>query len=835
MVALPTHPDEEVAMSSMTDRAASPDTDVGASTGSWVLAYDSFDPEREGLREALCTLGNGYFATRGAAPEAAADSVHYPGTYVAGCYDRLVTHVAGRMVDNEDLVNMPNWLPLTFRIGDGDWFDVRRLDLLAYRQELDLRRGVLTRTVRCRDRADRVTRVTQRRFVDMAQRHVAVLELTVEAENWSGPVEVRAALDGTVTNAGVARYRGLRGDHLVPVERDDLGNGRIYLEMQTRQSRILVAQAARTRTAVGGRPVPAQPSDVEAPDYVAHQYLADLSLGEALTVEKVVALHTSRDPAISEPGHAARTAVEDAAGFAELLQPHVLAWDWLWRRCDLPLAGHPEAELALRLHIFHVLQTVSTNTLGLDCGVPARGLTGEAYRGHVFWDQAFVFPMLNLRMPILTRSILDYRFRRLPPARRAARRDGHSGAMYPWQSGSDGREETQTLHLNPRSGRWMPDHSHLQRHVDIAVAHNAWSYYQVTGDVDFLRFRGAPMIIEVARFLAGLATYNRGLDRYEITGVMGPDEYHDGYPEAEPPGVDNNAYTNVMTVWVVSRALEILAMLPDHHAEELRNLFGVTPAELEHWDEVSRRMHVGFHDGSHGERIISQFDGYADLEELDWAGYHERYGDVQRLDRILEAEGDSTNRYKLSKQADVLMIFYLLSPTEVSEIFRRLGYPFDPDKDLRANVEYYMARTSHGSTLSRVVHAWVLARLDRQRSWQLFQQALRSDIADIQGGTTHEGVHLGAMAGTVDLVQRCYGGVAAHGDVMWLDPALPEELPSLTFQVHYRGHRVEVDVFHDHLHVDVLPALAPPIRVGFGGEVVELTGGDAKEWPLPSV
>jgi alpha,alpha-trehalase len=794
----------------------------------WVLDYEGFDPDREGLREALCTLGNGYFATRGAAPEASADTVHYPGTYVAGCYDRLVTEVAGRSVENEALVNAPNWLPLTFRIGDGDWFDVRRLELLGYRQTLDLRRGVLTRVVRSRDPAGRVTRVTQQRFVDMSQPHVAALETTLVAENWSAQIEVRSALDGTVTNSGVARYRGLRGDHLVPMEQGDLGGGGIYLQVRTQQSRICVAEAARTRVTLDARPVSERPSVVERPGFVAGSWRVEVTQGETLTVQKVVAVHTSRDAAISEAGLAARTAVDEVAGFAELLGPHELAWDLLWGRFDLPLAGQREAELALRLHIFHLLQTVSTNTIGHDCGVPARGLHGEAYRGHVFWDELFIFPLLNLRLPVLTRSMLDYRYRRLAPARRAASREGRAGAMFPWQSGSDGREETQTLHLNPRSGRWLPDNSRLQRHIDIAVAHNAWSYYQVTGDVEFLRFRGAPMIIEIARFLAGLATYNDQLDRYEITGVMGPDEYHDGYPGADEPGLDNNAYTNVMTVWVVCRALEILDLLPEHHARELWDQHGLTTHELDRWNDVSRKMRVCFHD----DGVISQFEGYDRLEELDWLDYQERYGDIQRLDRILEAEGDSTNRYKLSKQADLLMIFYLLPAAEIREIFHRLGYPFDPDTDPRANVEYYLARTSHGSTLSWVVHSWVLARLDRRRSWELFRQALRSDIDDIQGGTTHEGIHLGAMAGTVDLIQRCYGGVDARGGVLWLDPALPDELPTLRFLLHYRGHRVDVVIARDRLQVAVLPALAPPIRVGFDGEVVELAGGASKEWPL---
>jgi trehalose/maltose hydrolase-like predicted phosphorylase len=796
-------------------------------TGNWVLAYEGFDPDAEPLREALCALGNGYFATRGAAPEATADEVHYPGTYVAGCYNRLVTEIAGRSVDNEDIVNVPNWLPLSYRI-DSDWFDVRRLDLLDYRQELDLRQGVLSRVVRSRDPAGRVTRVSQRRLVDMAQPHLAALETTIVAENWSGPIELRSALDGTVTNAGVARYRGLRGDHLVPVEQGDLGGGRIYLQVQTRQSRTFIAEAARTQVMVGGRPVPDDPSASERPGFVAHDVRVELGLGETLTVDKVVALHTSRDQAISETGLAARTAIDGVGGFAELLGPHVLAWDQLWGRFDLPLAGQREAELALRLHIFHLLQVVSPNTIGLDCGVPARGLNGEAYRGHIFWDELFVFPLLNLRLPVLTRSMLDYRFRRMTPARRAARDEGHRGARFPWQSASDGREETQTWHLNPRSGRWLPDNSRLQRHVDIAVAHNVWSYYQVTGDVEFLRFRGAPMLIEVARYLADLAMYDDALDRYEIKRVMGPDEYHDSYPGAAVPGLDNNAYTNVMTVWVASRALEIIDLLPRHHVRELWDQLRLSTEELEHWEDVSRKMRVCFHD----DGVISQFEGYDRLEELDWLDYQERYGNIQRLDRILEAEGDSANRYKLSKQADVLMIFYLLPAAEIQELFHRLGYPFDPDKDVRANVEYYLARTAHGSTLSWVVHSWVLARLDRRRSWELFLQALRSDIDDIQGGTTHEGIHLGAMAGTVDLIQRCYGGVHTRGDVMWFDPALPDELPSLRFRLHYRGHRLDVVIARDSLTVVVLHALAPPIRVGFDGEVVELGGGESKQWLL---
>jgi alpha,alpha-trehalase len=399
--------------------------------------------------------------------------------------------------------------------------------------------------------------------------------------------------------------------------------------------------------------------------------------------------------------------------------------------------------------------------------------------------------------------------------------------MYPWQSGSSGREESQTIHLNPRSRRWVPDNSSLQRHINSAVAYNLWQYYQVTQDTEFLHFRGAEMLVEIARFWASIASYNAGLDRYEIHGVMGPDEYHDGYPDVEQPGLSNSAYTNVMAVWVLCRALEVLELLPAERRQALRENLRLGDEEIDLWGEISRKMKVVFHE----DGIISQFEGYDRLREFDWEGYRQKYGDVQRLDRILEAEGDSPNRYKASKQADVLMLFYLLSADELRELFERLGYPFEYET-IPKNVSYYVQRTSHGSTLSRVVHSWVLARSDRARSWSLFKQALESDIADIQNGTTPEGIHLGAMAGTADVVQRGYTGIEVRGDALWLNPRLPDDLGVLFMRLRYRKHWLEVEIAGDRLKVSTTGEAPEPMSLGVIGEVYELQPGDSREFRL---
>ena len=809
--------------------ATMPGHDGSIPVRDWMLRYDGYAPGEEGLREALCTTGNGYFATRGAAPESAADETHYPGTYVAGCYNELSTEIAGGAVADESLVNVPNWLPVTYAAENGPWLDLSGQEVLGHQVELDLRRGVLTRALRSRDDQGRVTRATCRRFAHMGAAHLAALELTIVPENWSGHLRVRSELDGTVQNTGVPRYRGLSSRHLVPIETRSLDTAAVLLVVETSQSRIRIAEAARTRLFRNGALVAGQPGVISGEGRIGHEMAIEVAQQDAVTVEKTVAIATSRDHAISDAAMAAVGWLEAADSFDDMLRQHVLAWAHLWARFRIELKGSQAGQVlpVLRLHIFHLLQTVSPNSIDRDVGVPARGLHGEAYRGHVFWDDLFVFPVLNLRIPELSRSLNAYRYRRLPAARRAAIEAGHVGAMYPWQSGSDGREQSALLHLNPKSGRWLPDATYRQRHVGIAIAYAAWQYYQATGDREFLALQGAEMILEIARFFASSAAYDRRRDRYVIRGVVGPDEFHTGYPESPGAGIDNNAYTNVMATWLLLRAAQVLDLLPDYRRTELTEKLHVTAPERQRWEHISRRMFVPFQSGG----IISQFEGYEELKELDWEDYHARYGDISRLDRILEAENDSPNRYKVSKQADVLMLFYLLSADELAELFDHLGYAWDPG-GIPETVDYYVARTSNGSTLSAVVHAWVLARASRERALERFVEALRSDIADVQGGTTAEGIHLAAMAGTVDLVQRCFAGVELRDDVLWLNPFWPKSLGRLELSVFYRDHAIALSIADHTVRVSSGPGSFPPVRVGCRGQLRDLTPGQMLEFKL---
>ncbi len=631
----------------------------------WMLVYEGFDPAHEGHREALTTLGNGYMATRGATPEHRGGEIHYPGSYLAGVYNRLASVVQGQRTVDEHMVNIPDWLHLDLRIGDGAWWSEGGLVLRRERRTLDLKRALLTREALLEDDAGRRLQLVQRRIVSMAEPHLAVLETVLTADGWSGSISIRSGCDTDVTNSNVPEDAQLASRHLTSVEvtENDAGRGAVVLSVyvQTSQSRIGIALALRTE--VSG---PANRVFEPLGGLYAHRFEVPAADGTPVTVTKTVGIASSRDHAVASPLLGAEAVLARSNGFDRLLAEHERAWSLLLSPFIIESDAPSQAQLILNLHVFHLLQTLTTHTAELDAGVPARGLHGEGYRGHVFWDELFVLPVLNSRLPSLARELIDYRWRRLGSARDAARAAGLKGALFPWQSGSDGTEQTPKLLYNKLSGHWMPDYSHLQRHVGLAVAYNAWQYFEATQDRGWLTQHGAELIVDVARLFASMADYDAADDRFHLRGVMGPDEYHTGTPGNPGSGLDDNAYTNIMAAWVFDQAEWIMRSVQGFDMEDLRARLDITAGEIAAWARLSRRMFVPFH----GDGIISQFAGYGALRELDWKHYRRSYRNIERLDLILEAEGDSTNRYRLAKQADVLMLLYVLGEDQLAGVPR---------------------------------------------------------------------------------------------------------------------------------------------------------------------
>lgn len=755
----------------------------------WKLAYTDYDPVSERSREALMTVGNGYFGTRGAIEELDANQVNYPGTYMAGLYNRMESMVEDRVVVNEDFVNVPNWLLMTFRIEDERWFNPNKTEILDIERCLDFRNGLLTRKMTVEDEEGRKTLIESRRLASMADRHLASVEYMVRPLNYSGKITLRSGLNANLINEGVKRYRQLNQDHLDQV--DQGADGALsWVLAETKQSAVKIAQSALLKIMHNDRVVKPSLSSKQVKGRVDTSFSLDMEEGDSLKVEKLVCICNSLDGSHPDPLEYVKERAGKLPSFSSMLDESSGAWERIWAKADMDVEGDRLTQKLLRLHIYHLVVTTSPHNKQIDFGIPARGLHGEAYRGHIFWDELYVMPFFCLHFPAVARSVLMYRYRRLDAARDYAREHGYKGAMFPWQSGSDGSEETQVVHLNPVSGEWGDDYSSLQRHISIAVAYNIWTYFNITRDNKFIENHGAEMFLEICRFWASKTAYNEKTGRYEIHKVMGPDEFHEKIPGAEEGGLKDNAYTNIMVVWLFYRAFDILESMEKSRRDAVLAKTGLEEDEINKWHDEVLKMNLVISD----EGIIAQFDGYFELEELDWDAYREKYGNIHRLDRLLKAEGKSPDSYKLSKQPDTLMCFYNIGKDTVSEIIDKLGYEV-PDDYFKKNYDYYLRRCTHGSTLSRVVHASLAAQISGDSSgWEMYSEALKSDYTDIQGGTTAEGIHTGVMGGTVVMAMTIYGGLSVRGGIIHLDPALPGHWRRLSYGFEHRGKSYRMEV-----------------------------------------
>jgi len=773
----------------------------------WSLTYRDYHPGKEKTREALLAVGNGYFGTRGAMEETEAGPSNYPGTYMAGVYNRLISKVGDRDIENEDFVNVINWLPVNFKIEDDDWLDINKVEILDIKRVLHFDSGVLYRKLVVRDVKGRETRIESRRMASMEDPHLAALEYSVTPLNYSGKITVRSGLHGDHINAGVERYNTLNQKHIVPVLLGSEENEQ-FLVVRTTQSHTVIAAAARINVFEGDDRIYVHINKNHTAGRSRIEFSHKVTQGSTLKINKMVALYNNLDKA-TDPEEEAIAACKKYKTFDQLLEQSVPKWESIWDEIDIRIVGDRLAQKLLRLHWYHLLVTTSRMNVKIDAGIPARGLHGEAYRGHIFWDELFILPLYNIHFPEVTRSILMYRYRRLEEARKYAAEYGYDGAMFPWQSGSNGREETQTLHLNPLSGEWGPDHSSLQRHVSLAIAYNIWQYFHTTGDLTFMEDYGAELLFEICRFWASKSKLNRVTGRYEIIKVMGPDEFHEKYTDSEEGGLKDNAYTNLMVAWLMERAIELLEKMPTENQHALLERLHLAEGEIDRWNDIASRINLVISQ----EGIIAQYDGYFDLKELDFAAYRKKYGNIYRMDRLLKAEGLSPDEFKVAKQADTLMTFYNLNDKEVNRIIDRLGYKL-PEDYLMKNLNYYLARTSHGSTLSRVVHAR-LANItgDQKLSWELYLDALTSDYNDIQGGTTSEGIHAGVMAGTIWVALASFAGLDLHGDIPCFNPRLPGHWRKISFSFFFRGHEYECEITHESIRIEADNAEAVKICV----------------------
>ena len=743
----------------------------------WVLAAEGFDPLREAIYESRFSISNGLLGLRAGRPVSRGERWVVPQrAYVAGVFD-----IPGPENPIPALVPAPGWQQIRIMVPGGPLVH-HPAEAISHRTTLDMKQGVLLTGCRLVDHPTIAVRVKTLDLVSLSERGIAIQVVELKIEDGEIEVAVEASFEGL----GL----GLKSEQI----EQDLGVWR------TKYSGKRVAMAAASSLLVDGFEfAPIMPGPFK------WSWHWKTRPGQIVCVSRLIAVARG-DAQDTDPGRIAweKLGIARQLGWRKIVQEHKAAWSDRWRASDIEVEGDPAAEQALRFAVYHL--NSAANPADERVSIGARGLTGDDYHGHVFWDtEIYLLPFYTFTWPEAARALLMYRFRTINGARQKAAQMGWRGAMYAWESADTGAEATPERVVGPDGQIIDVLCGKQEQHITADVAYAVWQYWQATEDVDFLLDAGAEVLLETGRFWSSRAQ-SEGDGYCHIRNVIGPDEYHEH--------VDDNAYTNVMARWNIRRALEVAAVLrerwPDRWAH-LSHSLGLDDTELARWRTVAETMITGWNSQT---GLFEQFAGFFSLEEIDLTKYT---GRSVPMDVVLGRE--QTQRSKVVKQADVVALLGLL-PEE---------FPAD---SARANFRYYEPRCGHGSSLSGAMHGLVAARLgDSDLALRYFQRAVAIDLAD-NHTTIVGGLHMAALGGTWLTAIFGFAGLSLQSHGIAFNPKLPASWRTLKFGIEWRGRRLRIGIdgaaqlFHASLEA------GDPVGVFVNGHRQEVRGDQAMVCPL---
>jgi kojibiose phosphorylase len=725
----------------------------------WIIDEPGFDVAREHEIESCLAIANGHMGARGSIAEGT--SVSRPATFLAGAFE-----MSSDPSPVPELLIVPDWGRLRFVI-EGEPFAVETSVTRHHRRVLDLRRGVLLRDYTALGSQGHLTRLRTLQAASLADRHVFVEGVEISPLNFTGTIRVDAILAGEVRSAS-------GGTHWESFDATAWSRGAV-LSGRTKSglvaalaSHIEVDDAADTgpvEREVGG-------------GWAAERCRLEVRVAETRGLHRIVALSSSRDVAAPADVARARCAELGRRPIAEHLGRHADAWGERWRCADVTIDGALALERALRFGLYHLLAAVNPDDPR--CSVGARALTGEAYRGHVFWDtEIFMMPFYVHAYPEAARALIGYRHHTLPAARRKAESLGFKGALYAWESADTGEETTPDVVVTPFGEVIRVRSGELEHHISADVAYAVEACVRATGDDDLWRRQGLEILIETARFWASRA--HGGADGlFHIDHVIGPDEYHED--------VDDNAFTN----WMARRNLRAAADAAERIGGDHGGLDG---EEIARFRAIAARMYTG-HDAS--TNLIEQFAGFHRLEAIDLASLGPRHAP---LDVILGRA--RTQAAQVVKQADVVQLLALL-------------WDEVPPATRRASFLHYDVRTGHGSSLSPGVHALVAARLGLHDATERYlDQTAEIDLGNAMGNASG-GVHAAAMGSLWQAVIFGVAGVRAapdHDEAILIEPRLLPTWRHLGFPLAWRGRQLDVHVEPRAVEIGVAGRTPLPVRL----------------------
>jgi trehalose/maltose hydrolase-like predicted phosphorylase len=699
----------------------------------WQLYVSGYNPTLENNIETRSVVSNGFLGIRASLEQPAPET--RPRTYIAGLFDVPTTGVIMPV-----MVSGPNWLQFDLFVDDEQvLFDSG--ETLAHSRVLDMRHGALMHEWRWRSNQGKTLRIRTLRFASFVSRalavHVSVIDVAQPAT-----LTIDLELTHNANNMQLARMEP-----------------NVSIWKTTHAERFMAMARAASVTLNGGASQPESAGD-------AQRWRVQAEPNQSVTLSRVIAVaRGEREADVSESALGALRNAQHQT-IAALFDAHRRAWESRWDASDVLISGDDQAQFATRFAIYHLLSTANPDDPRVS--ISARALTGDDYRGHVFWDtEIFLLPFYIFTWPEAARALLLYRFHTLPAARAKAARLGYRGAFYAWESTDTGEESTPRGVIGPDGKEIVFKVATDELHISADIAYAIRQYWQATGDDAFLLDAGAEIIFETARFWSSAARLEDD-GRYHIRGVIGPDEYHED--------VDDNAYTNVMAQWNIEFALKVAHLLQTQWPERwstLQATLALDAEELASWSDVAARVVTGF-DPQTG--VFEQFAGYYGLEEIDLAQYTWR---TRPMDVVLGRE--RTQQSQVIKQADVLMLI-------------ALHWDRFPAEVRAANFDYYEPRTGHGSSLSPAMYAQVAARLGHvDLAARLFDQAIAIDLDDTMGNVGG-GIHIATLGGLWQAAVFGFGGMWLAEDGVHFDPHLPPDWDALRFRVQWRGCRAQIDI-----------------------------------------
>lgn len=714
----------------------------------WRIAESHFEQESQHHHETVLTIGNGSLGTRGTLEE------EMPG-------ERQATLVHGVWDDAPlvytELANVPDWTALDLWI-DGQQLRMDEGKVEDYVRYLDLRTGELHRRLRWTPPTGTPVELRFTRLARLDDGHSLGLRVQVTPLEESAHVRMRARLNGHVENEGLL--------HLRPVDQGH-EDGLVHLTVETRHTGKHVCQVM----GLAQHGVQAEPEPLDCPLEPGVVIESELDVNQSWTVDKIVALYADRNAEDEQERASAKANNLLADGFDAMRAANAAAWRKFWDDSDVIIEGDREAQTAVRHALFQL--RIAAPAQDEHASIGAKALSGFGYYGHVFWDtEIFMLPFFIYTQPELARNLLMYRWHTLAGARLNARRDDYDGARYPWESAETGEEVTPRFLPDPSGEKleriWTGD---LELHVTCDVAFALWHYWQISGDDDFMQDVGARIVLETARFWESRVEEDAEVPgRYEITNVIGPDEYHDH--------VDNNVFTNRMVAWHLRTALEVLDWLDqvaEAQSSSLRAELALNESRLRKWREIADNLVILYDPET---KLYEQFEGFFALPEVDWEAHADRTKPIQEVLGIEE-----TNRRQALKQPDVLLMFCLL-PHEVTH------------EEWQANWDYYAPRTDHryGSSLGPATHAWAACELGRlDEAYTHFMRAARADLADVRGNAG-AGIHAASAGALWQALVFGFAGVRTEAGEPTAEARLPSGWQRLAFRLRYRGEPYDIDL-----------------------------------------